>query len=86
MQRNQIAVRCAVCNKPVDEVLVSQNYYMDAVTVEARCHGDKDTCLIPEMLLADLDKAAMEQMLQTGVAFANRLTKQLYVKDMNNAA
>lgn len=62
---------CAVCGKPVDEVITWIDPNRDTQVFIARCHGDEERC---ELTPFDLVSAGPHLRLRPGVAFK---TKQL---------
>lgn len=42
-------IMCAACGKEVDDVRVFWDQLRRVEITEVRCHGEKDTCEIPEM-------------------------------------
>lgn len=54
-------VMCAVCNKPVNHTFWSTDCRTDYWEVRVCCHGDEDTCKVPN--------SALEEQLEPGWAF-----------------
>lgn len=39
--------QCYVCQKPIDEIRISENYGEDSMVYVCLCHGEKEVYVIP---------------------------------------
>lgn len=44
VMKSRITVICDLCNKPVDEIMVEQNFQRDSKMFRVTCHGERDYC------------------------------------------
>lgn len=63
-----IRVRCAVCNKPVESMLVCDELEQGGKMIWVRCHGASDAMFLPLFALHERDEVRQIQQ-QEGVAF-----------------
>ncbi len=62
----QPSIRCAVCNKSVDRIVVAENKQDFTLSIWAYCHGERDEMRLPLRALVDHGK---EILSSTGIAF-----------------
>lgn len=61
-------IRCAICDKPVDEVIEMYDDFSGEWRLKVRCHGDTDYMAVP---LFKMTTQQIDQMKgQEGVAFS----------------
>lgn len=48
----EVRITCAICDKPVDQMRMDYDVANGRHIVTVWCHGDTDTCEIPEVELA----------------------------------
>lgn len=66
-------VRCALCDKLVERVVVSYEVATMCHVISVKCHGDSESMRMEDYLLADLGVDVKRQILsQEGVAFGAR--------------
>lgn len=46
-------IKCAICNKIVDECCMEQNYYEDCLMFRVKCHGDVDYCKVTNIFVLE---------------------------------
>ena len=63
-------ITCAICRKPVDEVIVCERPDIDGYEFRVSCHGDSDICVLTSEYLNITRK-----MPETGVAFTTKRMK-----------
>lgn len=65
------SIRCALCDRPVDEIEVWRDEYYRCLFITVHCHGDRDEMQIPDSI--EYEFRAVEQIMnQEGVAFATK--------------
>lgn len=64
-------ITCAICNKIVDEIELIDR--CDSYNKEVRvwCHGEMDTCVIPDYLVREVGVHGQHQFM-VGTAFNNK--------------
>lgn len=64
------SIRCAVCNRPVEEAVFEETDVFYGIRITVRCHGAKDSMLLGREFLKSLDNQEYEQLMNKGgVAF-----------------
>lgn len=82
--RPRIRIRCAICDKPVDEVVVWENPEDMSREFRVRCHGDKDSMKLTWDFMDGLTPDERRWLGQSeGVAFA---TKRIAAPETNRPA
>ncbi|BAU93340.1 hypothetical protein MPPM_4735 [Methylorubrum populi] len=71
--RLRMRIRCAVCDKPVDEWTMWENPADMSRGIKVRCHGEEDSMKMTWGFLADLTPDERRRLEQSeGVAFATK--------------
>lgn len=47
-KQNTLMVICAICNQPVERLVVGEDIVTMTRRYTAYCHGDRDSCDLPE--------------------------------------
>lgn len=71
---------CEKCGKPVEELQVHQDPEARVVVYTARCHGEVETCELPQHLFEDATQ------IRPGTAFARRQTRDGQVPQLPERA
>lgn len=66
-----ITIRCFVCKRTVDRAIGWHFASARSYRFEVWCHGDADSCEIPESFMAHADRSALKDL--EGVAFAPKI-------------
>jgi hypothetical protein len=63
-------IRCAVCDKQVDQIVIETDYFQPGRRIKAICHGAEDVMVITPFDAINLGPEGMQQIIKTeGVAF-----------------
>lgn len=66
-------IRCAVCDKPVDHIVWSEDRANDTQVLAVSCHGERETMSLSDLDIDQLGPDGYRQIMeQEGIAFATR--------------
>lgn len=68
-EATQPSILCAVCNKSVDRIVVTENQQDFTLSIRVYCHGERDEMSLPLSVLVVHGK---EILNSTGIAFQHR--------------